>query len=85
MVIGKTPLDLDQQNDPDLFKVSQQVQFTKEGHTPISVVVPRLPNGGVGRINANLQASVLPKVCQSQSDSINALAKENASKTRRSS
>ncbi len=73
--VGKTPLELDQKNQPELFQSALQMQFSKEGHAPVSVIVPRLPSGGVGRINANLQTSVLPKVCQNQSESINVLAK----------
>jgi tetratricopeptide (TPR) repeat protein len=73
--VGKTPLDLDQRNLPDLFQDSMQLQFAKDGHSPLSVVVPRLPNGGVGRVNVNLQTAVLPKFCQNQTESINVLAK----------
>ncbi len=73
--IGKTPLEIESRTFPELFQDSVQVQVTKDGHTPLSVIVPRLPMGGVGRINLNLQEAELPKVCQNQSDSINLLAK----------
>jgi tetratricopeptide (TPR) repeat protein len=75
VVVGKTPLDIDQKNYPTLFQESVQVQVTKEGHSPLSVLVPRLPNGGTGRILVNLQTSTLPKVCQNQTESVNQLAK----------
>lgn len=73
--IGKTPLEIESRNYPELFQESVQVQVAKDGHSPLTVLVPRLPNGGTGRINLNLQQSELPKVCQNQSDSINLLAK----------
>jgi tetratricopeptide (TPR) repeat protein len=73
--IGKTPLEIESRNYPELFQDSVQVQVAKDGHSPLTVLVPRLPNGGTGRINLNLQQSELPKVCQNQSDSINLLAK----------
>lgn len=73
--IGKTPLEIESRIYPELFQDTVQVQVAKEGHSPLTVLVPRLPNGGTGRINLNLQQSELPKVCQSQSDSINLLAK----------
>jgi len=73
--VGKTPLDIDSRNFPELFQDSMQVEVTKEGFSPLSVVVPKLPAGGVGRINLNLQTAELPKVCQNQSESTNVLAK----------
>lgn len=73
--VGKTPLDIDSRNFPELFQDSMQVEVTKEGFSPLSVVVPKLPVGGVGRINLNLQTAELPKVCQNQSESTNVLAK----------
>lgn len=73
--IGKTPLEIESRIYPELFQDSVQVQVAKDGHSPLTVLVPRLPNGGTGRINLNLQQSELPKVCQNQSDSINLLAK----------
>ena len=75
MKVGKTPFEIDSKNYPELFKDSMQVEVSKEGHSPLSVVVPRLPTGGVGRINLNLQATELPKVCQNQAESTNVLAK----------
>jgi len=72
---GKTPFELESKNYPELFSESFQLQVTKPGHSPISVVVPRLPTGGVGRINLNLRDVELPKVCQNQEESINSLAK----------
>lgn len=73
--IGKTPIEIESRNFPELFQDAVQVQVSKDGHSPLSVLVPRLPTGGVGRINLNLQQTELPKVCQNQSDSINSLAK----------
>lgn len=73
--IGKTPIEIEARVYPELFQESVQVQVAKDGHSPLTVLVPRLPVGGVGRINLNLQQAELPKVCQSQSDSINLLAK----------
>lgn len=73
--IGKTPLEIESRTYPELFKDSVQVQVAKDGHSPLTVLVPRLPSGGIGRINLNLQQAELPKVCQNQSDAINVLAK----------
>lgn len=72
---GKTPFDIESRNFPELFGESFQLQVAKPGHSPVSVVVPRLPLGGVGRINLNLRDVELPKVCQNQEESINSLAK----------
>ena len=73
--VGKTPLEIDSRNYPELFQDSLQVEVGKEGFSPLSVIVPRLPSGGVGRINLNLQTAELPKVCQNQAESTNILAK----------
>lgn len=73
--LGKSPIDIDSSTYPELFRESVQVEVSKEGHLPISVVVPRLPAGGIGRINLNMQGNELPKVCQDQNASANLLAK----------
>lgn len=73
--VGKTPIEIDSRNFPVLFQETLQVEVSKEGFSPLSAVVPRLPTGGVGRLNVNLQATALPQVCQNQAESANTLAK----------
>lgn len=73
--VGKTPADLDEKNAPDLFTESLQLQISKEGFQPQSVLIPRLPTGGFGKVHINLGETVLPKVCQAQEESLNEVAR----------
>lgn len=74
--VGKTPLELDARNTPGIFTESFQVQVSKEGYQPQSVLVPKLSTmGGTGRVNFNLEDAALPKVCQAQETSFNEMAR----------
>ena len=74
--IGKTPLELDQRNAPQVFADVVQVQVAKEGYNPQMVLVPKLAmTGGTGRVNFNLEDTTLPKFCQAQGDSSNEIAR----------
>lgn len=73
--VGKTPIELNAQNTPELFSDSLQIQISREGHSPLSVLVPKLALGATGRVNANLQETMLPKECLAQTDSLSEVAR----------
>ncbi|MCC7405671.1 MAG: hypothetical protein IT288_14830 [Bdellovibrionales bacterium] len=74
--LGKTPLEINSKDQPQLFSDSAQVQVTQEGFMPQTALIPRLGFSGVGgRLRFNLQASELPKSCQSQLGTLDDLAR----------
>lgn len=73
--VGKTPMTLESTTVPELYRESLQMYVTKEGHQTVSVIVPRMPLGASGTINMSLSESALPRVCTSQLESANQLAK----------
>lgn len=73
--VGKTPLTLEATTVPELYRESLQMQVTKEGHQTVSVLIPRMQMGASGSINMSLNESALPRVCTSQLESANQLAK----------
>ncbi len=74
--VGKTPVEIDSKSVPELFTDSLQVQVSKEGYTPQSVLVPKLSAmGGTGRVSFNLEDTALPKACVDQQDAFNEVAR----------
>lgn len=73
--VGKTPMTLEASTVPELYRESLQMQLTKDGHQTVTVLVPRMPMGASGSINMSLNDSALPRVCTSQLESANQLAK----------
>lgn len=73
--VGKTPILLDSQNAPALFDDFSEIQISKPGFQTQSTMVPKMALGGTGRLHAVLQESTLPKVCQSQEESFNEMAR----------
>lgn len=73
--VGKTPIQLDSRNTPGLFDNVVEVQISRTGFQTQSTLVPKMSLGGTGTLHAILQESSLPKVCQSQEDSFNEMAR----------
>src|SRR5690606_20161726 len=72
---GQTPITLNREKTPALFKQDVQIQISKDGYLPQSVVLPKISNGASGRVAFNLEQTALPPVCQAKVESFSEIAR----------
>lgn len=75
MSVGKTPLHLNRDLVPGLFKESVQISLSKEGYQTEAVLVPRSHLQGSGRIFFSLHETKVPSSCTNQEVAANELAR----------
>lgn len=73
--IGRTPLEVDTNDQRDLQSGSSVIRVSKEGFLPQNILLPRLAStGGEARLNFNLSETTLPKACTAKDEAMSEVA-----------